>query len=217
MVIRPQGPRHLLQILKPPSVNASAWPTASQQDFLDDGSGALTCVLAQEGRALRVLGTRWPEALLVLQSHSSLAGQMLDKADLKPHGRVWLAARGWVRWEGSGSSFAPGLPGEGAEELLAGAPGVEGRPRPGHHACQAPTGRASSRLAPPSVQLTCWPRARVGPEPLSPPPWSFTGLRLPSLGGLEDLPRDLAASEHTLAESCLVRAGLVTRATGAGL
>ena len=94
---------------------------------------------------------------------------------------------------------------------------MEGRPLPGHHACPAPTGRASSGLAPPSVQLTCWTRARVGPEPLSPPPSSFTGLHLPSLGGLEDLPRDLAASEHTLPESWLVRMGLVTRATGAGL
>ena len=37
---------------------------------------------------------------------------MLDKSDLKPHRRVWLAVRGWVPWEGSGSSFAPGLPGE---------------------------------------------------------------------------------------------------------
>lgn len=209
MVIRPQGAKHSLQIVKPPSVNASAWPTTSQQDLLDDGSCALTCVLAREGWALTVLGTRWPEALLVLQSHSSLAGQTLDKSDLKPHRRVWLAVRGGVPWEGSGSSFAPGLPGEGAEELLRLlvwkadlCPGT------------MPARHPPAVLPPVWLRLQSSSRAGPGPEWALSPCLPHPGV---SLGGLEDLPRDLAASEHALPESCLVGVGLVTRATGAGL
>lgn len=83
--------------------------------------------------------------------------------------------------------WPPGLPGESA-----GVPDVEGRPLPGTHL------RASPPLAPPSVRLICGIQASGGPEPLSPPPWGFTGPDLPSPpDGLEDPPGGLACRDGT--------------------